>query len=363
MRIIHIFPGKIWGGAEQYILDLGNALSEKKHDVTFLTFNTPAIKRRLQGKVPYQTLPSTCTWDIYSIFRLSAIIKENRAEVLHIHDMRFVPLAIGAKALSHSSVKVILTRHIARESHTFPFFRNAYKQLHRIVFVSQLAKNMWMKANPWMPDEKIQVLHNSIPPQSITTGKDELRVKYHIHETTPLIVFTGRVRRSKGCAILIQALGMIRDLPFALVFIGSCKPKNYADRLLLLAQKNGIKDKVFFHGFSNNVRALIQDADLGIAPSIVREACPLSPMEFMQAGICVIATNNGAQPEYIFSGKNGLLVSPNHPKELAEAIKRVLEQPDYRKKLGENAKQYFDTHLSYSQFIGQICTLYGIEFV
>lgn len=359
MKIIQIFPGKIWGGAEQYILDLGRALHEQGHEVTYLARNSLVIKKRLQGKVPFRVLPFAGTWNIYSILRLSSILKEKEVDVIHIHDTGFVPIVTAAKSLSHSNVKIILTRHIARASSTFPLFRPMFKKLQGMIFVSELAKKMWAGTNPWMPSAKMHVVHNSIPPSKEKSITSPLRTRYHISEDIPLIVFTGRVRRSKGCAILVQALGEIRHLPFFVVFIGACKPTDYHVHLLQLAKKCGIQDKILFHGFSDKVRLLIQDADIGVAPSIVREACPLSPMEFMQAGKCVIATTNGAQPEYITSGETGLLVPPNDPKKLGETLKIVLEQAKYRTALGEKAKLYFDNHLSYEKFISRITKLYG----
>lgn len=359
MRIIQLFPGKIWGGAEQYVLDLGKALHKQGDEVTYLARNSAPIRKRLQGKVTLHTLPFAGAWDFYSIVRLAARLKREPADIVHIHDTRFVPIAMAAKWLSRSQAKIVLTRHIARSSVTLPWFRFMFKRLHGMIFVSGLAKRMWADANPWMPEEKMNVVLNSIPAHTGKTADVSLRRQHHIAEETPLIVFTGRIRRSKGCAVLVQALGKIRQLPFAVVFIGAGKPADYPSRLLQLAQRYDIQDRIVFHGFSDQTRLLIQEADIGVAPSIVRESCHLSSMEFMQAGKCVITTNNGAQPEYITAGENGLLVSPGDPDELAAALKKVLQQPQYRTELGEKAKCYFDRHLSYERFIARINKLYG----
>ena len=165
-----------------------------------------------------------------------------------------------------------------------------------MLFVSNLARSLWQGANKWMPQDKCRVVINSIPPAKTNAGKpanpsaenpakeQSLREIYNISNDTPLLIFTGRVRRSKGCAVIIDALAASKDLPFHMLFIGSCKPKDYADTLKAKASAAGIENRVSFHGFANNTRELIKEGDIGVAPSIVREACPLSPMEFMQAG-------------------------------------------------------------------------------
>ena len=370
MNIIQIFPGKIWGGAEQFILDLGTALCEQGHNVSYLSHNVDTIKNRTKGIIPLQTLPFKGIFDFKTITALSDIIKEKKADIIHIHDVKFVPMVSAAKALSKCDVKIILHRHIARGSRTNPLFRFWFKKLHNMLFVSNLARNLWQGANKWMPQDKCKVVINSIPPAKTNAGQtanpsvekpakeQSLREIYNVPNDTPLLIFTGRVRKSKGCAVIIDALAAIKDLPFHMLFIGSCKPKDYINTLRAKAAVAGIDSKVSFHGFANNTRELIKEADIGIAPSIVREACPLSPMEFMQAGKPVIATNNGAQSEYIQNNKTGIIISPDNSNELADSLRVLINDIEFRNGIGKSAQEYFNMELDYSKFINKIIESY-----
>ena len=59
MKILQIIPGKIWGGAEQYIVDLGRELEARGHEVTYLAYAREAVTAQLERRaIPYQTLPS-----------------------------------------------------------------------------------------------------------------------------------------------------------------------------------------------------------------------------------------------------------------------------------------------------------------
>lgn len=359
MKILQIFPGKVWGGAEQYVIDLSSELTKRGHEVLYLSYKSSAILNRLKGEIEINTLPFRCSLDIYSAYKLADIIKKNNIELIHIHDTKFVPIVSIAKKLSKTDVKIVLTRHIARASKTLPIFRRYFKQLHNIIFVSELSKTLWLKANSWMPLSKCNVIHNSIPYSDDRTSHiTSLRDKYKVKENEYVLAFTGRVRRSKGCTVLIEALSSLKDIPFKMFFIGTCKPLKYEQHILDIAEKKGIKDRIIFYGFSNNVRSIIKEADLGIAPSIVREACPLSPMEYMQEGICVIATNNGAQPEYISSGKTGVLVSPNNHTELANAIRMLLSDNKLRTDIGKNAKHHFEKNMNYHLFVEKVIDCY-----
>lgn len=357
MRIIHIIPGKVWGGAEQYIIDLGETLRNMEgHEVFYISRKAEAVTQRLNGKFVYKDMNFRMPYDPIAVYQLKKEIERTKADVIHIHDAKFLSVAVMAARLSSNSPKVILTRHIARRSRTNWLMRRFFLQLDTIVFVSELARQLWLEVNGWMPEGKCVVVHNSIP--DTPCRPCSIRKELGINECTPVIAFTGRVRKSKGCAIIVKALGKIKNMNFAMVFIGACKPKDYSAKLLAMAEKQGIKDKLFFYGFTDNARGLIAEVDLGLAPSIVREACPLSPMEYMKYGKCVIATDNGAQPEYIKHGINGILINPGSVEQLSSSIRLMLEDVDSRNQIGNEAKLYFDKELEYSIFIKRILDIY-----
>ena len=81
-------------------------------------------------------------------------------------------------------------------------------------------------------------------------------------------------------------------------------------------------------------------------------------MEFMQAGKCVIATDNGAQPEYIVSGKDGLLVPPGDVDALTSALASVLEDKALRLRLGRQARVHFEADMNYSRFVQSVLEVY-----
>lgn len=351
-----VFPGKVWGGAEQYVLDLGHALEQQGNNVKYVCRDSRAVISRLEGRVDFNVVKMGGLLDRKSAKELSRLLKG--IDVVHVHEASHVRIVMEAATMAGEKPRVVLTRHIARPSRTMPWNRSAMKKLHRMIFVSDLARNLWCGANRWMPAEKCVTIHNSIPPYT-KSDAENLRSRYGIDATTPLIMFTGRVRKSKGCGVLVEALGRLKELPWMMLFVGTCKPADYDKELLLDAREAGIADRIGFYGFSDNVRALLRQADIGVAPSIVREACPLSPMEFMQASKCIITTNNGAQPEYITDGVTGLLVKPASVSELEAALRTALTDTRKRDALGKAAGEYFESHLNYADFVKSIIKAYN----
>ncbi|MCM1356229.1 MAG: glycosyltransferase family 4 protein [Staphylococcus sp.] len=356
MNIVQVFPGKIWGGAEQYIDDLGSELSARGHNVIYVSrFSRPVITHlEKEGKA---CTPIRFSWSLDSraVRELSEIVRD--ADVVNIHSTKFVPLAILACRRSGSRARVILTRHEAHRTPVNPLLRGFFRRLDKIVFVSALAKKTWIGSNRWFPDDKCTVVHNSIPPYS-DRPVESLREKYGISPLTPLIVFSGRVRESKGCSDIIRALSTIAQRDFAAVFLGSCHPAGYERQLMKLAGKGRIADRVHIYGFTSDARQLMSQADIGVSPSIVRDSFLLSNIEFMQNGVPVITTDNGGQPEYITSGVNGMLVPPKDYQKLAAVIADMLDDEKLRRRIGETGREYFNAHLSYDRFVDRILEVY-----
>lgn len=354
MKIVQIFPGKVWGGAEQYVIDLGRALTARGHDVVYATRAATAVTSRLDAeRIPYLALPAGLKGAPEA---LGALL--DGADIVHIHELKHAPMARKAAELAGSAAKVVCTRHIARGSRTWPWRRKAIAGLHRLIFVSDLARRLWSDVNRWMPQERCVTVHNSIPDASATAPSTDLRKLYGIDAGTPLLMMTGRVRKSKGCSDIIAALRGLADLPWHIVFVGACKPADYGLKLMREAAEAGIADRVHLYGFTPDARSLVSQADIGLQPSRVREAFGLSQIEFMQAGKAVITTDNGAQPEYIRHADTGLLVPPAAPAALAEAI-RALLQDDCGRATGLRAAAYFSSHLSYKIFVDKILQAYS----
>ena len=82
MKILQIIPGKIWGGAEQYIVDLGRELEARGHEVTYLAYDREAVTAQLERRaIPYRTLPFRWSLDRTSINELAAMLRATHYDV------------------------------------------------------------------------------------------------------------------------------------------------------------------------------------------------------------------------------------------------------------------------------------------
>lgn len=359
MKILQIIPGKIWGGAEQYIVDLSRELEARGHEVAFLAYDKEAVTSQLNRRgIAYRTLPFKWSLDGGSIRALAEILRDEKYDVIHVHSTRFVPIAELAVARAGSDARVVMTRHEAHRTGANIFLRHLFKRLHRIIFVSNLVQRRYRGANSWITDDMCRVIHNSIPPYQFK-DVESLRVRYDIPSEAPLLMFAGRVKKSKGCTVILKALSRIADRQFHIVFVGALKSEKYRSQLMQIASDGGIEDRVHFYGFTPDARQFMRQADIAIAPSVTLDSCPLTNIEYLQLGKCEVSTNNGGQAEYLEDGRTALLVDPGDDEGLAEAIARVIDDKELRHSLAVAGKRHFEENMSYAGFVDKVLEAYS----
>jgi glycosyltransferase involved in cell wall biosynthesis len=107
----------------------------------------------------------------------------------------------------------------------------------------------------------------------------------------------------------------------------------------------------------NEVTRWLQTADVFVAPSLY-ESFGLVFLEAMRWGTPVVGTWAGAIPEIIEDGKTGLLVKPQSPGELADAIIQLLKDPARRRALGEMGRRRVETDFKVERMTRQVSELY-----
>jgi glycosyltransferase involved in cell wall biosynthesis len=89
------------------------------------------------------------------------------------------------------------------------------------------------------------------------------------------------------------------------------------------------------------------------------EGVSLALLEAMAAGLPVIATAVGGLPEVVTDEVNGLLIPPRDPEALARALDRLLVDPDFARRLGEQARAEVEAHYSLERLGREINEIYG----
>lgn len=175
-----------------------------------------------------------------------------------------------------------------------------------------------------------------------------------------LVVAVGRLVSYKGYEVFLRAM---QNVDAEAVIIGDGQLK--AD-LNKLAEELGVVDRVRFLGVlrPDEVKQYMHAAKVLAFPSVTEaEAFGLVQLEAMSAGKPVVNTDLAtAVPNVARDGKEGFTVPPNQPAAFAEALRRLLEQPDLATKLGEAGRVRVGTEFSQSLFLSRIQQVYKETF-
>jgi len=166
------------------------------------------------------------------------------------------------------------------------------------------------------------------------------------YPTVPLrnknILFLGRITEVKGVHILIEAFTHIkRKYPETKLILAGPSDKRYEKTLRMIMEKYNLTDSIEFTGpvYGENKINLIRSALVFVLPSL-KEYTGGVLLEAQALGTPVVATRVGAIPEIVLDGETGFLVEPNNPRELAEAIIRLIEDEELWRRLSTKAREW-----------------------
>jgi glycosyltransferase involved in cell wall biosynthesis len=170
---------------------------------------------------------------------------------------------------------------------------------------------------------RVIVLHNGIVGTPPTPGRD-VRMELGIPAQAPVVGMIGGLRPEKGISVLLEAAAVLaaRHPGLKVLIAGE------GDRTLLApAGALGLDHVLVPLGFRRDIPDVIAACDVAVCPSF-REGSPLSVMEYMEAGVPIVASRVGGIPEVIHDGVHGKLVPPGDAASLADAVTSLLQDRD-----------------------------------
>ena len=354
MKIYHILSNRTWGGGEVYALTLAKEQVKNGHDVEIICANRPPVVDRFKAegfKVHVMQLHGhinfLAPWKFANMIR-----KSSEETVIHVH--RIPDTVFACKAINHLSKKekpaLVMTHHLIELPLPDKRYHKPYSKIDRIICVSQKSKDTLLSVPTNIDPKKVTVILNS------TKVKTENRENVAAKNKSVNITYIGRIVEEKGVDTIISALPYIKGAKLTICGGG---PGEYVDKLHSLAKDLKVEDRINWVGFTTEVSKYIAKADIGVIPSRWEEPCALVNFEFLAAGVPLVTSNTGGQPEIITDGEDGLLVSPDDPKALADALQRLIDNPELRIKMGEAARKTFEDRFTYDKFYKKVMDVYS----
>ena len=363
--IARLWPG--YGGAVPSDANVVAGTNTDKYQtiIIHLTKNSsnPNTYEQKGKKVFYLTQkPDLPFFKPLVFFKLAAILKREKVDILHCHKHKTV--FYGTIAGKLAGVPIILA-HVHGMGRTRNFKRKILNRfifsfVDRILTVSRAVREDVIQNNPSFKSENVINVGNSIDLDSFSSviyDKQNVRRKFGLSQDSFVFATAGRLVPTKGQQYLVEAFARIKkqitNAELIIAGIGELK-----DELEIQASDLGCRDSVHFPGFVENMRELYSCTDTFVLPSLA-EGLPRTLIEAMASGVFCIAANAGGIPEILDNGNFGTLVPPKNSNALADAMLKAANMSQQTKSaVISAAKKYIRENYSHDVIIKKIENIY-----
>jgi len=352
------------GGTERQVVNVALGLDRNRFDLHIASIHTyGALLKEIESlDVPHASFPIRSLYrfgTFLQALRLARYIRKHRIQVVHTYGLYTNLFAVPAAKLAGASVIIASVRDrgdILTRSQRW--FQRQVCRLADCVLVNAEAIRETLVRQGYRV-ENLAVIRNGIVPSKFrsTPGASPIRQELGLPADAPVVLVLSRLNPMKGVEYFLDAAAIVaRALPqVRFLIVGDGLNKfDLEERAASL----GIADRVVFTGFRTDVPQLLAEASLSVLPSL-SEGLSNTLLESMAAGVPVIATQVGGNPEIIEDGVSGLLVPPRDAAALAAAMNKLLSNPVLASAVREAGQRRIAEYFSMQASIQQVEQLYS----
>ena len=218
-------------------------------------------------------------------------------------------------------------------------------------------------AYPSIPPERIRVIRNGIDTSEYAPDPaTEVLDKHGIDRSRPYVIFVGRITRQKGLPVLLRAASALEPEAQLVLCAGAADTQELLAEVTALvsglqASRSGvtwIPDMLP----KPEIIQLLTHALVFVCPSVY-EPLGIVNLEAMACGTAVVGSRVGGIPEVVDAGVTGLLVPPDDPASLADALNALIHDPVRAAAMGLAGRERAVTEFSWTTVAAQTVTLYS----
>jgi len=350
VRVVHVHRIRGISGSERHLLTLLPALAGLGIEPVFLGLDDPASEPEpFYRELDVERVRVPCPRDLDPAlaWRVRRELRRLRPNVVHTHLVH----ADVYGALGAGRVPLVSTKHNDDRFRLGPFRyveRGLAWRASRVIAITEALRRFCVD-RVGLPGGKIEVVHYGLNALPAPWGES---AEVPIPEGGRVLLCVARLTEQKGIDVAVRALATIREHePNAVLVVLGEGPERA--RLEALAG-----DGVYLPGRVGDVAAWYRRADVLLHPARW-EGFGLALLEAMLAGKPVVATRVSSAPEIVANGESGLLVPPDEPAALAEAVLALLADPARAAAMGEAGLARARNEFSVAKMAERTAALYA----
>jgi sugar transferase (PEP-CTERM/EpsH1 system associated) len=366
LRLMHVVDILAFGGMEYGVIRLVNRLDPDRFApmICCLSFKTEEAGRRVDAHVPVFALGKAPGRDLGIIFKLAALLRRQRVDVVHSHNWRTFLYTWAAAALARVPV-VIHGEHGREARDALPRRRRLLSRwlAYRVTRLATVSESISRElVEEWgVGPERITTIPNGVDLALFGEERDlsALRAELDLGAGDPVVMSIGRLRPVKDYPTLLRgfarARGKVPELK--LLIVGADHGGGVPPELQRLVDELQIGGAVRFTGVRSDVPDLLALCDVYVNTSVY-EGMSNTILEAMAARRPVIATAVGGSPALVRDQATGYLIPAGDDQALAARLEEVATRPDRCRAMGEAARRYVESAHSMSRMIRSYSDLY-----
>ena len=241
--------------------------------------------------------------------------------------------------------------------------RVAVESAAAVVAVSDGMRDDVLTAYPNVPADRVRVIRNGIDTVEYAPDPDtSVLAKHGIDPSRPYVIFVGRITRQKGVPVLLRAAAALDPSAQLVLCAGAADTPALAEEVSsLVAGLQATRSGVIWIPEmlpKPSVIQLLTHALMFVCPSVY-EPLGIVNLEAMACSTAVVASRVGGIPEVVSGGETGLLVPPDDPASLADAMNALLRDPGRADAFGRAGRLRAVEEFSWDAVAEQTAALYA----
>jgi starch synthase len=232
-----------------------------------------------------------------------------------------------------------------------------------VVAVSDGMRSDVLSVYPEISPERVRVIRNGIDTLEYAPDPSvDVLEKHGVDPSRPYVIFVGRITRQKGVPVLLRAAAALDPSAQLVLCAGAADTQELgAEVASLVAELQATRTGVLWIPEmlpKPEIIQLLTHALAFVCPSVY-EPLGIVNLEAMACSTAVVASRVGGIPEVVADGVNGLLVPPDDPGALADALNVLLRDPGRAEAMGHAGRERAVTEFSWETVAAQTAALYG----
>jgi len=300
---------------------------------------------------------------MYFLYRFGLFLRRRKPDIIHAYlPSPNICSAFGKYFFIRRSKLIVSKRALGHYKEGRPFLclvENWANRVADVITVNSLAVKTAVLKREKADPRKIRLVYNGVNIGNFPIKIDirSKRQELGLPLDDRIVTSIANLWPYKGYVELIKAARLIVDKMPKVKFLFIGRDNGMVGQLKTLAGELKIANNIIFLGQRQDISELLQVTDVQVLASH-EEGFSNVILEGMAAGKPLVVTNVGGNPEAVIHEETGLLVPPRDEKALAQAIIRLLKNPEEAQRFGQAARQRVKEHFSIERMVQEMEALY-----